>query len=257
MNPWLETATFPTCRSWIVKKLGARHPSSGDESAAFSSCGMTSLVLLGVFTHAKRNCTKQLALEEVLWGTTHLISPELAGRDVMCLLLCRLTNSMRYSIQVLCICVLRTFYIPFLLPPPSWNEGSILARRLCRASWSASSRSYSFSRPCMHLVFQFSGHDRSRTILSASAIQPYMTNFVCSAVLRITGCGNVLEQYSTIVCWSSHSSHDRREPYLGLRLQRIGVQLRPHLSPFSLLYLLLWIAGPILNISKTPSIMCS
>ena len=34
---------------------------------------MTSLVLLGLLTHAQNECTHQLAL---LWGTRHLISPE-------------------------------------------------------------------------------------------------------------------------------------------------------------------------------------
>ena len=45
-----------------------------------SSCGkMTSLVLLGLLTHAQKECTHQLALP---WGTRHLISPELAGKKM-------------------------------------------------------------------------------------------------------------------------------------------------------------------------------
>ena len=42
------------------------------------------LVLLIILTHAEKECIRQLAL---LWGTRHFISPELAGKDVMVLLL--------------------------------------------------------------------------------------------------------------------------------------------------------------------------
>ena len=45
------------------------------------------LVLLGLLTHAKKECTHQPALP---CGTRHLISPELAGKDVMALFTHRL-----------------------------------------------------------------------------------------------------------------------------------------------------------------------
>ena len=46
------------------------------------SCAACILVLLALLTHAWKECTHQLALP---WGTRHLISPELAGKDVMIL----------------------------------------------------------------------------------------------------------------------------------------------------------------------------
>ena len=58
----------------------------GGEDAAWE-CWCTELfflVLLDLVTHAQKECTHQLALP---WGTRHLISPELAGKDVMILLL--------------------------------------------------------------------------------------------------------------------------------------------------------------------------
>ena len=59
-----------------------RAPQGG---AMILSCGrMTSLVLLGSLTHAPKECKHQLAL---LWGTRHLMSPELAGKDLMLILL--------------------------------------------------------------------------------------------------------------------------------------------------------------------------
>ena len=51
----------------------------------FSSCGrMTLLMLPGLLTHALKERTHHLAF---LWGTRHLISPELAGKDVLILFL--------------------------------------------------------------------------------------------------------------------------------------------------------------------------
>ena len=43
-------------------------------------------MLLSLLTHAQKECTHQLALP---WGTRHLISPGLAGKDVMMVLLGR------------------------------------------------------------------------------------------------------------------------------------------------------------------------
>ena len=40
----------------------------------------TLLVLLSLLTHVYEECTYQLALP---WGTRHLISPELAGKNVL------------------------------------------------------------------------------------------------------------------------------------------------------------------------------
>ena len=41
-------------------------------------------MLLGLLTHAQKECTHQLALP---WGTRHLTSPKLAGKCVMILIL--------------------------------------------------------------------------------------------------------------------------------------------------------------------------
>ena len=40
-------------------------------------------MLLGRLTHAQKECTHQLALP---WGSRHLISPALAGKDVIMIL---------------------------------------------------------------------------------------------------------------------------------------------------------------------------
>jgi hypothetical protein len=60
--------------------FGSEHTSPGLMRPLFCSCGrMTSLALLGLLMLAWNECTHQLAL---LWGTRHLISPELAGNIV-------------------------------------------------------------------------------------------------------------------------------------------------------------------------------
>ena len=45
-------------------------------------------MLLNLLTHAKKECTHQLALP---WGTRYLISPELAGTDAIIILLLAMT----------------------------------------------------------------------------------------------------------------------------------------------------------------------